>query len=307
MMIKKRDIIVLGECLVEYSLKNNQDLNLQGIGGDCLTTAVAASRLGSKVDLISVIGLDAYGEFIRSKCEEENINLFYTDKVNGYNGFYVSRKDDPEMRETFFYRPGDAARHINSSIVHEEHIKEAKIVHSSAIAQAISPSARKAVFKAFELCHINGGMTSYDPNLRLRLWDIEDAKEAMWSLMPFIDVIFPSAPEESKALFGYERPLDVVGFLWDHGVNVVVVKNGPNNCLIGYDKKIEEIEVAPVEGGKNYSFVGSAFSGSFLHGISSGLDPFKSARIAVKAAAIKLKRAGSIIGLAKSEDIEELL
>ena len=59
---------------------------------------------------------------------------------------------------------------------------------------------------------------------------------------PLIDVIFPSAPDESKALFGYERPLDVIGFLWDRGVSIVVVKIGANGCMIGYDGKVEEFK-----------------------------------------------------------------
>ena len=307
MVVRGRDIIVLGECFVEFAIEDNHNMRCQGLGGDCLTTAAAAARLGSKVDLISTIGMDPFGDFIRSGCSKENINLSYTTAVEGYNGVYGTLRNDFEGREFAFYRSGSAAKHITSKQVHEEHIKSSKIVHSSSITQSISPATRKSVFKAFELCHINGGMVSYDPNLRLRLWSLEDAKEAMWSVMPFIDVIFPSSPDESKALFGYERPIDVIGFLWDHGINVVVAKNGENGCMVGYDGKIEEVAGEPVDGIKSFASIGSAFCGGFLYGVACGLDPFTSARIATHAASVKLKNPGSVNGLARAKDIRHLL
>ncbi len=268
--------------------------------------AASAARLGSKVDLITAIGLDPFGEHIRQECGRENIDLSNAQTVEGYNGVYASTAGDADLREFAFYRPGSAALALNSSLIHDEHIKRAKIVHSSSITQSVSPGARKAVFKALELCHLNGGMTSYDPNLRLRLWSLEDAKEAIWSVLPFIDVIFPSAPDETKVLFGYERPIDVIGFLWDHGINVVAVKNGDQGCVIGYDGKVEEIPAASVAIPASYTCIGSAFCGGFLHGIVRGFDPFKAARIAVEVAARKLAGQGGMRSLPRSKEISHL-
>jgi 2-dehydro-3-deoxygluconokinase len=307
MNIRKKDIIVLGECFVEYALAKKNQLHLLGIGGDCLAVACAAARLGSKVDLISAIGLDTFGDTIRNECARENVDVSHALSVDGYNGIYAVEENDPELREFVFYRPGNAALSVNSKMIQEEHIKSARIVHASSITQSISPDARKSVFKAFELSHLHGGMISYDPNLRLRLWPLDSAKEAIWSVLPFIDVIFASAPDESKVLFGLERPVDIIGFLWDHGINVVVVKNGAEGCVVGYDGKVEEIPAVPVKNPVHYTCVGSAFCGGFLHGIASGLDPFKAARIAVFAASYKLEHAGSIHGLPKAKDLGPLL
>lgn len=305
MNIRKRDIIVIGECFVEFALDDGGNITRQGLGGDCLTVAAQAARLGSNVDLVSAIGMDPLSDYIRSECEKENINLSYTKAAEGYNGIYAVYPDDHELREFAFYRQGCAAREIGSQDIHEDHIKSARIIHASSITQAISSKARKAVFKAFELGHLHNNMISYDPNLRLRLWSLEDAKEAIWGVLPFIDVMFPSAPDETRALFGYERPIDVIGFLWDHGINVVVVKNGDEGCVVGYDGKIEEIPGIPSKG-KNlhYANVGSAFCGGFLNAVASGQNPFKAAKIAVQAASFRLSHPGSVDGLAKTGEIE---
>jgi 2-dehydro-3-deoxygluconokinase len=131
-------------------------------------------------------------------------------------------------------------------------------------------------------------MVAYDPNLRLQRWSLDDAKEALWSVLPLLDVIFPSAPEETKALFGYERPLDVIGFLWDRGVSIVVVKNGEHGCMVGYDGKIKELSVPQITQPVKYvELIGSVFNGAFLHSIAKGNDPFAAAELAIKTASAK--------------------
>jgi 2-dehydro-3-deoxygluconokinase len=127
----------------------------------------------------------------------------------------------------------------------------------------------------------------------------------LWSVLPLVDVMLPSAPEETKALFGYERPLDVVGFLWDRGVSVVVVKNGQNGCMVGYDGKIEEFPL-PKSGGSsdNLTLIGSAFNGGFLHSIARGYDPFTAARFANDVALFKSIKSGSMDALPTKEDMQ---
>jgi len=148
-------------------------------------------------------------------------------------------------------------------------------------------------------------MVAYDPNLRLQRWSLEDAKESLWSVLPLIDVIFPSAPAESKALFGYERPLDVIGFLWDRGVSIVVVKTGPDGCLVGYDGKIQEFSQQHVdEKLKDVTLIGSAFNGGFLHCIARGFDPFTAAEFANSVSLYKGIKGGGISSLPTSGDLK---
>jgi len=114
----------------------------------------------------------------------------------------------------------------------------------------------------------------------------------------------PFRPDESKALFGYERPLDVIGFLWDRGVSIVVVKTGRNGCMVGYDGKIEEFPLPQCDGTpNNLTLIGSAFNGGFLHSIARGHDPFTAARFANSVALFKSVRPGSMCSLPSKEDL----
>jgi 2-dehydro-3-deoxygluconokinase len=305
--LRDYDLLVVGEAFVEFRCDGDIALAesfAKDIGGADIVVAATAARLGSGVALISAVASDPFHSMVREKLLFHGINIDHVITCQGYNGIYFTSARYGEEREYLFHRPGSAAGHIAPPLIYEGLIENAKIVYASSELQSVSKTARHAVFKAFTLAHSSHIMVAYDPNLRLRLWSLDDAKESLWTVLPLLDVILPSAPDETKALFGYERPLDVIGFLWDRGVSIVAVKTGPNGCMIGYDGKIEEI---PLEGSGdsqcNLTLIGSAFNGGFLHNIARGNDPFTAARFANSVAQFKGLRNGGVQSLPTRDDI----
>jgi len=304
--IRDYDLLVIGETFVE--MRATGDIALaheyqKDIGGSDIVTGVTAARLGSTVSLVSAIASDPFHSFLREGLLTQGINIDHTVTCQGYNGIYFTSPRYGEQREYLYHRPGSAAQAIVPSLIYDDLIENSKIVYASSELQAVSKSARHTVFKAFHHAHINDIMVAYDPNLRLRLWSLDDAKESLWSVLPLVDVMLPSAPDESKALFGYERPLDVIGFLWDRGVSIVAVKNGAKGCLVGYDGKIEEF---PMPAGKgtveDVTLIGSVFNGGFLHSIARGFDPFSAAQFANNVALYKGIKGGTISALPTKAD-----
>ncbi len=305
--VRDFDLLVIGETFVEMRCDGDialADRYRKSIGGADIITAVAAARLGSAVSLVSAIACDPFHSFAREALVGQGINIDHTITCQGYNGVYLTNPRNTDEREYLFHRPGSAAQSITPALVYDDLIENSKIVYASSELQSVSKAARHTVFKAFHLAHINDIMVAYDPNLRLRLWSLDDAKECLWSVLPLVDVMLPSAPDESKALFGYERPLDVIGFLWDRGVSIVAVKNGDKGCLVGYQGKIEEF---PIPAGKgpvaDLTLIGSAFNGGFLHSIARGFDPFTAAQFANNVALFKGIKGGMIDSLPTKQDL----
>jgi len=306
--IRDYDLLVIGECYVEFRCDGEICLCKEfekDIGGADIVTAISAARLGSGVSLVSAISRDPFHSMIRERLLLQGINIDHVITSQGYNGIYFTSTRYPEQREYLVHRPGSAAEHISPSMIYEDLIENCKIVYSSSELQSVSRAARHTIFKAFHFAHSNDIMVAYDPNLRLQRWSLDDAKECLWGVLPLIDVIFPSAPAESKALFGYERPLDVIGFLWDRGVSIVVVKTGPDGCLVGYDGKIEEFSQQNTsEPLKDVTLIGSAFNGGFLHCIARGFDPFTAAEFANSVALYKGLNGGGIDSLPTVKDLK---
>jgi len=305
--VRDYDLLIMGESYVEFQCEGDialSDSYLKNIGGGDVYVAVAAAKQGSGVSFISTIARDPFHNFIRERLIENGINIDHVTTCDGYNGIYFLSARTPEDREYLFHRVGSAALNITPSMIYEDLIKNSKIVYASSELQSVSKAARHTIFKAFTLAHTHDVMVAYDPNLRLQRWSLDDAKESLWSVLPLLDVILPSAPEESKALFGYERPLDVVGFLWDRGVSIVAVKNGKYGCMVGYDGKIEEFSMPdlakPV---RHLGLIGSAFNGGFLHSIARGNDPFAAAEFALRIASMKGMTGSGIESLPSKEAI----
>lgn len=306
--IRDYDLLVIGECFIEFRCDGDICLNdsySKDIGGADIVTAATAARLGSGVSFVSSVARDPFHSMIRERLLSQGINIDHVITSQGYNGIYFASTRYPDQREYLVHRPGNAAEHITPSMIYDDLIENSKIVYASSELQSVSKAARHAIFKAFHFAHSNDIMVAYDPNLRLQRWSLDDAKECLWGVLPLIDVIFPSSPDETKALFGYERPLDVIGFLWDRGVSIVVVKTGPDGCFVGYDGKVEEIHQEKVdESIQDYTLIGSAFNGGFLHCIARGFDAFTAARFANSVALYKGLKGGGIDSLPTSDDLK---
>jgi 2-dehydro-3-deoxygluconokinase len=306
---KEYDLLVIGESMMELSCDGEvmkSDSFNKDIGGADLVVASAAARLGSKVQLISAIAHDPFHGFMRERLTEQNIDISLVTTCQGFNGLYFTSSKYPEHREYLVHHPGTASRHIVPSLILPEYVENSKIVYASSELQSVSRQTRHTIFKAFHFANTNRIMVAYDPNLRLMRWTLDEAKECLWSVLALIDVIFVSSPEETKALFGYERPLDVIGFLWDRGVGTVVVKMGAGGCMVGYDKNIKDFPLP--DAGETSSFktptlVGSAFNGAFLHSIASGYDPFAAADMANSVALFKGIKGGGIDSLPEIKDL----
>lgn len=306
--IRDYDLLVIGECYVEFRCDGDvclSDTYKKDIGGADIVTGATAARLGSGVQILSSVARDPFHSLIRERLLSQGINIDHVITTQGYNGIYFTSSRYPEQREYLIHRPGNAAEHIAPSMVYDDLIENCKIVYASSELQSVSKAARHTIFKAFNFAHSNDIMVAYDPNLRLQRWSLDDAKESLWSVLPLIDVILPSAPEETKALFGYERPLDVIGFLWDRGVSIVVVKTGDGGCVVGYDGKVEELhQDVSIDQIKDITLIGSAFNGGFLHCIARGFDAFEAAKFANSVALYKGLKGGGIDSLPSSSDLK---
>jgi 2-dehydro-3-deoxygluconokinase len=305
--VRDFDLLVLGETFVEFRTDGDVaycDSYAKDVGGADVYVAATATRLGSAVSLVTAIGRDPFQSMIRDSLLSQGVNIDNAITSDGFNGVYFTSSRQPQAREYLYHHVGSASSKITPNLIYDDLIENAKIVYASSELQSVSKAARHAVFKAFHFAHINDIMVAYDPNLRLHRWSLDDAKESLWSVLPLIDVVFPSAPDESKALFGYERPLDVIGFLWDRGVSIVAVKTGAGGCMVGYDGKIEEFTLDGYEGdAKHMTLIGSAFNGGFLHGIARGYDPFTAAKLANSIALYKGINGDGITSLPTREDL----
>ena len=295
------DIISLGECMVElYSEEpiSGAESFHKTCGGDALNTLVAAARLGAGTGFISRVGDDPFAPFLLEAWRAEGIDVSHVRLVEGFNGLYFISLLPGGEREFTYYRNGSAASTMTPRDLDPSYTGGARVLHVSGISQAISPSCRETVLAAVRLAREQGILVSYDPNLRRKLWSsLADARAAMHEVLPFTDIVLPSAPDEMTELLDVRTPEEGVERLWAAGVGTVAVKLGEKGCLLGHAGCLLAIPPFVPEAVVDATGAGDAFDGAFLHGLVSDLSPEEAARLAVVCAALSLRTRGAIGGL----------
>ncbi len=306
-MSEKLDIIAIGESLIELSTDENlsdaSTLN-KYYGGDSLTTAISALRLGSKVGYISRIGMDSFKNYLLESWQEEGLDISHVKPVQGVNGLYlVSKEQGCSNKEFAFYRKKTAATNLSIEDISADYIQNSSLVYTTGITQSLSISAREAIKQAFKIAKENNVLTAYDPNYTRLIWTEEEAREAFDEIEEYIDIIFLNIKHDSKPIAEYSSVDNIIKRLWDKGISTVVVKSTEEKgYYTGYQGKIEFIKFIN-EDVIDDTGAGDAFNGGVLHGITSGMSPFKAVTLGSVVAGLQIKKFGAIKSIPDKDEV----
>jgi fructokinase len=133
------------------------------------------------------------------------------------------------MKDITFYRHPGADIQLAPDEINVGYIQSAELFHYGSVSLSHSPS-REATLHAIRSAKAGGARLSYDPNLRLMLWDdAANAKRWIWEVMPYADVVKIS-DEEWEFVTGdadFERGIQRILGL---GVKLLVVTLGERGC-----------------------------------------------------------------------------
>lgn len=309
-MNEKLDIVTIGESLIELStsesLKNAQSLN-KYYGGDTLTTAITALRLGAKVGFISKIGMDCFKDYLLESWLDEGLDISQVKPDKGTNGLYmVAKNKDCSYKEFSFYRKKTAASNLSIDDISPDYILNSSILYTTGLTQSLSISAREAVKKAFEIAKSNGVMTAYDPNYTSLIWSEDEAKEAYNDIAEFIDILFLNVKYDSKIIIDTESVDNTIKHIWDKGISTVIIKSSAEKgYYTGYNGKIEFVKFIN-EDVVDDTGAGDAFNGGVLYGISAGMSPFKAVSLGSVVAGLQIKKFGAIRSIPSKEEVFQI-
>jgi 2-dehydro-3-deoxygluconokinase len=301
------DIVAIGEAMVEFNQVRGGDgrTYLQGFGGDTSNALIAAARQGARCAYVTRVGDDDFGRLLLALWDRESIDTRHVGiDPQAPTGIYFVRHG--ERGHSFSYRrAGSAASRMQPAGVPVDLIRDAAVLHVSGISQAISASARDCIEHAIAIARAAAVRVSYDPNLRLSLWNVELAREVVQATIGQCDEFLPSL-EDLRALSGLEQPNDIIAWSHDHGARSVVLKAGDRGAWVsdgGRCTAIPSHRVASVDA----TGAGDCFDGSYLARRVAGDDALTAARWACAAAALATTGYGAVDPLPTVPAIERLL
>ncbi|MBT2639739.1 carbohydrate kinase [Bacillus sp. ISL-39] len=233
-------------------------------GGAPANVAAAVAKYGHSAAMITKLGEDAFGDFLIEQLENAGVE---TDKIlrtkEANTGLaFVSLKENGE-RDFSFYRKPSADLLFADEEVKAEWFSKDDILHFCSVDLVESPM-KQAHKKAILFMKEAGGLVSFDPNVRLPLWEkAEDCRAAILEFLPYAHIVKIS-DEELEFITGISNADEAIQSLFTGDVQAVVYTKGADGADLyvkgaKWESSGYEVDVQDTTG------AGDAFIGGFLY------------------------------------------
>jgi 5-dehydro-2-deoxygluconokinase len=286
---RELDVITIGRASVDlYGQQIGTRLEDVGsfaksVGGCPTNIAVGTARLGLKSALITRVGDEQMGRFIREQLEREGVETggIVTDPERLTALVLLSVENDKSF-PLIFYRDNCADAALNEDDVQDAFIRRAQAVLVTGTHFA-KPNSDKAQRKAMRIARENGGKVVFDIDYRPNLWGLagHDAGDSRYiasdavsahlkTVLPECDLIV-GTEEEVLIASGAEDLHEALRTIRSLSDAVIVLKRGPMGCIVYEGAIPDDLEDGIVGKGfpievYNVLGAGDAFMSGFLRG-----------------------------------------
>jgi ribokinase len=268
-----------------------------GPGGKGSNQAVAASRAGADVTMITKIGKDPYGDLMLEFYKNEGINsqFVFIDDENP-TGIALILVDENTAENLILVAPG-ACYNIT-----DENIEAAReqIANSDILVTQLETNI-DAMKKVVKIAYENNVKVILNPAPAQKLDD---------EIFKMVDYITPNETE-AEILTGLKT--DSMGnikkaaqCLFDKGVANVIITLGKEGVYVKTDK-IEQIVPTPYVKAIDTTGAGDSFNGCLAVALLEGKDIIEAAIFANAGAALSVTKIGTAPSMAKRSEIDEFI
>jgi 5-dehydro-2-deoxygluconokinase len=287
--LHKLDVITIGRSSVDlYGQQIGSRLEdvmsfAKSVGGSPTNIAIGAARLGLKTGLITGVGNEQLGRFIREQLQREGVALDGV-KVDPerLTALAILSVEDDKTFPLLFYRENCADMALSEADVDENFILSAGAIVVTGT-HFSKPGPAAALRKAMRIARGAGRKIAFDIDYRPNLWGLgghaageeryirsETVSEHLQTVLSDCDLIV-GTEEEIHIAAGEEDNLAALRRIRSLSKATIVLKRGPMGCVVFPGKIPASIEDGIVGRGFpievfNVLGAGDAFMGGFLRG-----------------------------------------
>jgi len=270
------EVITIGEILADFvpepvktaSPSTGLKTNAHRLrpGGAPSNVAINLARQGIKSAIIGKLGSDFLGDFLYEFLKKNKVDVSCVTRVKKYRtGLVFVFLGKNGERDFSFYGHPSADTFLSVSDVREDFIKKCSILHFGSISMMAEKSG-KATMKAIKLAKKNKKLVSYDPNVRLNLWEGRraQAKKTIKRYFKYADIIKIS-DSELKFLFNARAAKSTLDGIFGRD-RLVFVSTGPKGCYVKLGRVFKHEKGLKVRA-VDTTGAGDAFTAGVLSGI----------------------------------------
>jgi 5-dehydro-2-deoxygluconokinase len=285
----------------------------KSLGGTATNVAVAAARLGASAAVITKVGDDPFGPYVRRALEGFGVDARHVSTHPTLRTPVVFCEIfPPDDFPLLFYREPQAPdMELTTDDLDLDAIRSARIFWATVTGLSDEPS-RTATLAALEARAKSGGLrrrsrwTVLDLDYRPMFWSSpEEARRWVREALPHVTVAVGNK-DECEVAVGTREPREAASALRASGVELAVVKQGPKGVLAVDGETSVEVPPVPVEV-VNGLGAGDAFGGALCHGLLSGWDLERMMRFCNAAGALVASRLACADAMPSEEEVDAML
>lgn len=279
----------------------------KSVGGTATNVAVAAARLGRHAAVLTKVGADPFGDYVRWALA----GTFGVDTrfVGAHPTLHtplafaeLDPPDDPRI--TFYRAPAAPDLSIEPSDVDEATAREVPILWVSAGALSAEPS--RSTVHGLLTARAGRAETIVDLDWRPQLWDSAASAARQLDTALAHATIAVGNRAECEIAVGTSEPDDAADRLLLRGLTGVIVKLGGDGVLVATATERSSVPAVPVTVVCGLG-AGDAFGGALCHGLLSGWSLHDAARYGNAAGSIVAGRLMCADDMPTGSEIDDLL
>lgn len=279
----------------------------KSLGGTATNVAVAAARLGRRSAVITKVGADGFGDYVRNTLGEFGVSAQYVSTTAELPTPVVfCELNPPADPPLLFYRtPIAPDLTLTEDDIPWNVVESVPLLWVTGTGVSAEP-ARSTQHRVLER-RARRGYTVLDLDYRPMFWpDAAIASREIGALLDHVNVVVGNRTE-MRVSVGTDDPGEAADRLMGRGVELAVIKCGADGVFAadarGHRWTVPPCRVEVVCG----LGAGDGFGGALVYGLLAGWDPQRAAAYANAAGALVASRLACADAMPGHAEIEELL
>ncbi|CEA14347.1 MAG: carbohydrate kinase family protein [Methanobacterium formicicum] len=258
----------------------------ESCGGSAANTIIGLARLGLTTGFLGKIASDRQGNLLLENLRNEGVDTRGVIKDPSGRSGNVQGFVDPQGQRALYVDPG-VNDEITLSEINQDYLSNTRLIHlTSFVGESLHVQEEV-------LDTISSQVTvSMDPGM---IYASKGLKP-MEKLLSRTDILLLNQKELELLTPAINREKDKINALLDHGIEILVIKQGEKGCLVNEGEESHFHEAFQVDC-RDSTGAGDAFNAGFLYGYLRGKGIEKSAHIGNYVASRCIMMPGAIDGL----------
>jgi len=239
-------------------------------GGSVGNTAKVLGKLHQNPILITNVGNDQIGQFLKQEMEKEHVNMNYSIASDKGSIICIAVLDENRDRTMFVWVPTwSGFDHYTLNSFPEEIYKKNAIIFSSGMVLTNDIESGNAVLEFFKRMKENNSILVFDLNIRAESYGFEGQRRELFErALQYSDIVLGSGIEEFGQLTGKNNMIDAVRAMRnDH--YCIIARDGDRPILIQKRDMQMTVKVEPVTPISTVG-AGDTFDAAFLMALRKG-------------------------------------